>query len=115
MRVLLRKIRQLAKKWTDCQGTYTFPNGRKYTGEWKDGERHGQGIFRWPDGPKIVSYVGEYKDGKRHGQGTMTLSDGGKYVGEWKDGKGHGQGTMTQPDGKVVKGIWKDGELVEVQ
>ena len=27
------------------QGTRTYPNGSKYVGEWKDGERHGQGTY----------------------------------------------------------------------
>ena len=31
-------------------GKVTFPNGNEYEGEWKDGEMHGQGIFRWKDG-----------------------------------------------------------------
>ena len=39
-------------------------------------------IFTWSDGDK---YVGEYKDGKEHGQGTYTFHDGRKYVGEWKN------------------------------
>ncbi|MBT6448581.1 MAG: 2-isopropylmalate synthase, partial [Flavobacteriaceae bacterium] len=31
-------------------------------------------------------YVGEFKDGKRHGQGIFTLSDGSKEVGKFKNG-----------------------------
>ena len=42
-------------------GSLTYPNGRKYVGEWKDGKRNGQGTQTWLDGRK---YVGEYKDGK---------------------------------------------------
>jgi len=42
------------------QGTYTFPDGQKYEGEWKDDEYHGQGTFTWSDGDK---YVGEFKGG----------------------------------------------------
>ena len=30
-------------------------------------------------------YVGEFKNGKRHGQGIYTMSDGSKYAGQWKD------------------------------
>ena len=25
--------------WNNCQGTYTFPSGEKYTGKFKNGER----------------------------------------------------------------------------
>ena len=55
------------------QGTFTWPEGHKYVGGWKDGREHGQGTFTWANGDK---YVGEFKDGKRHGQGTFTGSDG---------------------------------------
>jgi hypothetical protein len=54
--------------WTNCQGTFTFANGDKY--------------------------VGEFRDGKYHGQGTATYADGGKYIGEFKDGNKNGQGTL---------------------
>jgi hypothetical protein len=74
--------------WTNCVGTYTFADGEKYVGEFKDGKYHGQGTLMWADGEK---YVGEYKDGKYHGQGTGTWADREiKYSGEWKDGKKHG-------------------------
>ena len=33
------------EKWTNCQGIEEFENGREYFGEFKDGKRHGKGIF----------------------------------------------------------------------
>ena len=68
-----------------------------YTGE-KNGrdQPHGQGSRTYPNGDK---YSGEFWDGKRHGQGTMTYADGRTYTGEFKDNKRHGQGTMTWADG----------------
>ena len=77
------------EQWTNCQGTETWENGRKY--------------------------VGEFKDGKRHGQGTYTGANGNKYVGKFNDGQPNGQGTLTYADGKIEKGIWKDGQLVKEQ
>ena len=32
-------------------------------------------------------FVGEYKDGERNGQGTYTFLDGTVYEGEWKNGE----------------------------
>ena len=32
-------------------------------------------------------YVGDWKDGEKNGQGTFTFPDGEKYVGEWRDGE----------------------------
>ena len=92
-------------QWHNCFGTFTWANGDKYVGEWKDNKKTGQGTFTTPDGDK---YVGEWKYDKRTGQGTMIFSDGSKYVGEWKDGKSNGQGTVTYANGTVKEGIWKD-------
>ncbi len=44
------------------QGTITYPNGRKYVGEWKDGLPNGQGTHTFPDGRE---YEGEFKNHKR--------------------------------------------------
>ena len=71
---------------------------------------NGYGTFTWSDGSK---YVGEWKNSKEHGQGTYTYASGSKYVGEHKDGKRHGQGTYTFASGTVKKGIWKNNKLVE--
>ena len=30
--------------YDNCFGTYTYANGDKYVGEWKDGKPHGQGL-----------------------------------------------------------------------
>ncbi len=67
------------------------------------------GTFTWADGEK---YVGEFKDGKRHGQGTYTWASGSKYVGEYKDNKMHGQGTFTYPNGVEERGYHMNDEFV---
>ena len=95
-----------ANTWTNCIGTLTGA-GHKYVGQWKGGERHGQGTTYYRNGGK---YIGEYKDGKIHGQGTLTYASGNKYVGEWKDGKGHGQGTFTFANGDKYVGEFKDSK-----
>ena len=43
------------------------------------------------------TYTGELKDGLRHGQGTMTEANGTKYAGEWKDGFPHGKAWRRLP------------------
>jgi hypothetical protein len=92
-------------EWTDCFGTYTYADLRKYVGEYKDGKFHGQGTLTFPDGGK---YVGEFRDGYRNGQGTFTFADSDKYVGEWSDDKRHGQGTYTRTNGNKYVGEWSD-------
>jgi len=41
---------------------FTSPRGGKYEGGFKDGQRHGQGKLTYPDGRK---FVGEWKDGNQ--------------------------------------------------
>ena len=95
-------------RWDNCVGTYIWPDGEKYVGEWKDTKMHGQGTYTFTDGEK---YVGEFKDGKRHGRGTNIFADGEKYVGEYKDGKRQGQGTYTYASGAKYVGEYKDGKM----
>ena len=98
------------------RGTYTYANGEKYVGEYKDNVRHGQGTNTWGEGPnKGGKYVGEWKDDKRNGQGTNTWGEGPnkgeKFIGEWKDDKMHGQGTYSWTDGTRDVGEFKNGKL----
>ena len=58
-----------------------------------------------------MGYVGEYRDGERTGQGTFYYTDGSKYEGEFKDGKEHGQGTYISHDGRKYEGEFKDGKI----
>ena len=44
----------------------------------------GSGVFTWPDGRK---YDGEYIDDKKEGNGIFFWPDGSKYEGGWKNGK----------------------------
>ena len=45
---------------------------------------NGYGTYTWENGSK---YVGEYKDGKKHGQGTYTFASGTVKKGIWKNHK----------------------------
>ena len=115
----------------DCvngRGTMVFSTGHKYTGGFKDGVRHGNGVLLMPGDRKIVGvwvdneiregtftdsdgtiYEGQWEFRERNGQGTLTFPDGRKYVGEFKSGQRHGKGTMTWPDGRVYVGDFKHG------
>ena len=97
--------RDYSVTWTNCFGTYTFPDGQKYVGEFRDNKFHGQGTLTFPDGWKSV---GEFRDDKMNGQGTSTFPDGAKYVGEFRDNKRNGQGTLTFPDGEKYVGLFQD-------
>ena len=70
--------------WTNCLGTFTFTNGDKYVGQWKDDKQHGQGTFTYVSGSK---HIGKYKDGYRNGYGVYTWADGETKEGIWKNGR----------------------------
>lgn len=113
----------------DCingKGTMIFATGHKYTGGFKDGVRHGDGVLLMPGGRKIVGtwedneikigtytqpdgtkYEGQWMFRERNGQGTLTYPDGRKYIGEFKSGQRHGQGTMIYPDGRKYVGEYQ--------
>jgi len=61
--------------WNNCVGTFTYPDGGQYVGEWKDDKMHGKGTFNYTDGSK---YVGEWKDSIRYGKGTLYYAHGGE-------------------------------------
>ncbi len=46
--------------------------------------KEGFGVFTWPDGRK---YTGEWKNGKQHGIGKYLGSSGQEREGRWKKGK----------------------------
>lgn len=72
---------------------------------------HGKGTYNWPDGNK---YMGEYKKGKKHGWGVYSWASGKEYEGTWKNGVHDGFGFMkVHSKSEKKKGYWKDGEFVK--
>lgn len=69
----------------------------------------GKGLFTWPDGRK---YEGEYKNDKKCGFGVFYWPDGRIYRGEWLEGKQHGRGEYTSKKGTVREGVWENGVRV---
>ena len=56
-------------------------------------------------------YSGEFKNGKKHGQGTFISPNGNKYVGEYKDGETW-KGTEYDKNENII-GEWVNGEKIE--
>ena len=61
-------------------GTYTWSEGSKYIGMWKNDKRKVM-VFTFPDGGK---YIGMFKNDLRHGEGMMTYPNGSEYIGGGK-------------------------------
>ena len=88
-------------------GIYQYSDGRRYGGAWKNNLREGKGIYSSANDGSI--YDGNWEKGKMNGYGHFTYSPmGSEYCGNWKDGLKHGQGKFVFPDGRICEGEWKD-------
>jgi len=99
--------------WNNCYGSFVYPAGAKYVGEYKLDKPYGQRTTTFANGYK---YVGEFKSDKRNGQGTYHYPDGRRHLGEWVNGIPNGRFIEFRADGSVEKsGIYANGKLVRPQ
>ena len=70
---------------THGTATATLPDGSVHVNDWaitkakaKVPPQDGKGSFKYPDG---TAYEGDYENGKPHGKGTTTRPDGTIYIG----------------------------------
>lgn len=90
------------------KGKLTFVSGNVYEGDFKDGLKHGKGVFIG----KGKKYEGEYVEGKKHGYGEYTDTDGSIYKGNYSKNNKSGKGMLYDPKTKT----WKeciDGKVVD--
>ena len=102
-------------RWHNCQGTYTWADGHKYVGEYRDEKMHGQGTYTFADGDK---YVGEFRDDEKHGQGTYTYGSQSQWaghtaIGEFKDDSPVFPQTYIFPDGSRRVGRIVGDEFIQ--
>ena len=70
----------------DGYGVYNVINGGSFEGYWKNGFKHGRGVFYYRGGK--VHYDGEWQCGEPHGEGKVfNMSGELKYEGRFRDGK----------------------------
>lgn len=119
-RILSRNIESNSKEGVHQEvnsrngfGVHTC-NGWTYTGEWKDGKRHGFGSCMYG---KLLEYRGEWKDDKRHGWGKLRTRGHALepwrvygYNGQFENDMQHGVGyTATSSPPYFEKGMWRNG------
>jgi hypothetical protein len=80
-------------------------NGERYKGSYKNGLKHGHGIWTHPDGD---TYKGKFKSGLKRGKGTYTFENGEEYRGYYKRDQQHGLGQYTYSNGEIFKGEFKN-------
>jgi hypothetical protein len=86
--------------YTDSDHTLEFlgETEGEYTGQWRDDQRHGQGMMQWPSGQR---YEGRFIGDKRHHvTGKLFFPNGTIYEGGFVDEKMQGVGCLITTDGK---------------
>jgi len=76
-------VKTLEAPEKDYQREITYDDGSKYIGYIHDGKRHGQGTYIWPDGRK---YVGEWRENRAIGGWFYKAS--GQKVWIYQDAEG---------------------------
>ncbi len=115
----------------DGKGSYLYPSGAKYVGNFRNGKIHGKGTLYFSNGNKYKgdwianyrdgkgkleyhngdTYEGDFKSSKIHGFGTMVFAKGDKYIGTWNNDLQHGKGKYFYSDGDRYEGDFKNGKL----
>ncbi len=91
---------------------YTYPDGTRYKGEWKDSKKHGKGVLIRPDGTK---YAGEWANDKPDGQGTLTYPDGKKWTGVWENGKFVGEKKPVTDQGQQIQELENENRALKAE
>jgi len=113
-------------------GTYTWPNGATYSGEWQAGCMHGVGTFEGPDGTAYqarprsrpaaparapsprpglsrAAAQGGWAADLKQGLGRKVYANGDVYSGLWVAGKCDGPGRYRWRNGNEYNGEWRAG------
>ena len=80
-------------------GKYIYQNGDTYEGMWANDKKEGEGILTYNN--DRYTYVGTFINDLFNGWGTLYVIGGEKYEGEWKNGKMEGEGKYFYPFGNT--------------
>lgn len=102
----------LQKNHIHDNGAFTWPDGRRYSGRFRDGAMDGQGTLVWKDGSGVSTYKGEFKQNSFAGCGYLEWSSGALFEGEFQNGLYHGEGCFEWPGRRsFYRGQWNYGEM----
>ena len=77
---------------------------------------NGWGIYEWKSGASSGDkYIGEFKNGNREGEGVYFWHTGEKYIGTWAGGVINGYGTQYFVDGSKASGYWTNASLTSAK
>ena len=84
-------------------------NGVKYSGNWENGEKSGEGtmVYEYDKSKKNKKYyVGEWKNDKKNGRGKLYYGNSDYYDGSWENNAKHGSGKIYKNGKLVFEGNW---------
>lgn len=87
------------------KGQYTS-QAFKYDGEFKDGLKHGKGVYIWENGDR---YEGDFAEDRPNGKGKYEFANGDSYEGEVKAGVVEGRGIYVTKSGDRIEGNFVAG------
>mmetsp|Transcript_5565 Transcript_5565/g.9727 ORF Transcript_5565/g.9727 Transcript_5565/m.9727 type:complete len:93 (+) Transcript_5565:2-280(+) len=89
----------------------TYQDSSTYVGRFDcRGYRSGRGTYTFPNG---TVFLGEFKEDEMH-SGVLTYPNGSRFVGQWKNRLRDGLGKEFRPDGSIRRiGTWQDGHFVQ--
>lgn len=70
----------------------------------------GLGTFTYSDGSK---YIGDFKEGEPEGYGTVHYANGNRYEGSWKNHTPHGEGVLFYANAEKLSAKWHYGKAIE--
>jgi hypothetical protein len=101
-------VGQFVNSRLNGNGTFYYTNGNVYNGEWKNSIREGNGKLEMPTGDV---YIGNFKANKFWGNGTYRFPSGDYYTGEWFNDKAKGKGRYIFTSGEEYSGDFDDGKF----
>ena len=100
-------------------GRMTYSKGQIYYGNWSDDMFSGFGAYKgfFNDDKAFSTYIGEWKNGRRHGLG-IYIKNKKEFRGNWKKGLKHGKFVVVRPartrrTGKLC--VYNNDELVSTE
>jgi hypothetical protein len=96
--IIIQDVNCLSGDCINGSGTYQFPSGNKYTGEFKDRKREGKGVFYFADGDK---FDGSWNNNQK-ASGTYYFNTGAKYAGTYDSQGQEYNGTITSVTGFAI-------------
>jgi hypothetical protein len=93
-----------------AEGPGTAKGSAVYTGEFREGKKHGRGVKTWAWGDR---YEGDFLNDAKHGVGRYSWGArsafaGDRYEGGFESDKRNGYGVYVWASGDAYAGPWKD-------